>query len=288
MYFIESHPLTIINAPSDITCITDPNDQGILLAARVSGDWSSALNAYATNAASNLQDSADAEPKDPETGPSRVSPTLPQVRALVTLSGPYSPTSIDLGEYENVLLFAGGSGLTFTLSLLDDIVGRCARLNRRGGEVTRRIEFDWCIRSFGAIQWFAGYMQQIAEAAASRPDLDLHISIYVTCLCDPEAIPPIPNCDVTIERPDVYSVLTDLLTPPSPNSEAGTESESESSTRPLHEKLPWVPLGGGVAVCASGPETMTREASNAVARLRMSSRGRGLGNVGLSTELFAI
>ena len=52
-------------------------------------------------------------------------------------------------------------------------------------------------------------------------------------------------------------------------------------------RLNWVGLGGGVAVCAAGPESLTREAHNAVARVSLT-RGVELGGVALHTELFAI
>lgn len=68
----------------------------------------------------------------------------------VMIDGPYGGCSVDLGEHETALLFAGGSGITFTLGILDDIVGRVVRRGRRYGERTRRIEFAWCVRSFGA------------------------------------------------------------------------------------------------------------------------------------------
>ena len=65
------------------------------------------------------------------------------------IDGPYGGISFDLGRYEHVLLVAGGAGITFTLGVLDDLIGRIVRLGRRGGERTRRVEFAWCIRSFG-------------------------------------------------------------------------------------------------------------------------------------------
>lgn len=76
---------------------------------------------------------------------------LPRVAVPVhvMLDGAYGGCSIDLGEYESVLLVAGGSGATFTLGLLDDIVARCAKLGRKNGEKTRRVEFAWCVKSFG-------------------------------------------------------------------------------------------------------------------------------------------
>lgn len=172
----------------------------------------------------------------------------------------------------------------------------------------------------GSIEWFAPYLMAIAHAAARLPTLDLYISIYVTCLCNPEAVPPIPNCDVTIVRPSVGMLLRGLVTPPPLSSKPGPEQEPRASMASsqaeeggagteedagkgkgldadadvdveadlalnIHEKLQWVGRGGGVGVCASGPESMTREAGNAVARLRLG--GWGLGEVGLHTELFS-
>ena len=67
----------------------------------------------------------------------------------VLLDGPYGGCSVIPGEFESVLLVAGGSGATFTLGILDDLVGRIVRLGRCDGERTRRIEFVWCVRSFG-------------------------------------------------------------------------------------------------------------------------------------------
>ena len=117
-------------------------------------------------------------------------------------------------------------------------------------------------------------LMDLANAVSSSDtSLDLHISIYVTCLCDPEAVPPIPNSEVSVYRPSVGKVLQELVTPP-----ADPEADA---------KLAWVGLGGGVAVCASGPETLLRETQNAVARLGLR-RGAELGGIGLHTELFAM
>jgi len=171
----------------------------------------------------------------------------------------------------------------------------------------------------GSIDWFAPALMDIATVAASSANspvpLHVHISIYVTCLCNPEAIPPIPNCDVTIIRPSIYKVLLDLITPPGSGFPSSTSKltetppnihekpmsedaecedtaivvESDESASPsANSKLPWIGQGGGVAVCASGPESLTREASNAVARMQMSAKGRALGGVGLHTEVFSL
>jgi ferric-chelate reductase len=128
----ESHPLTILTAPPSISCLSTPN---LVLGVRVCGDWSRAINLHAL------------EGKERE--PEKSAAAAHSVPVQVMVDGPYGGCSIDIGKYESVLLVAGGSGVTFTLGLLDDIVGRCIRLGRRGGERTRKIEFAWCVRSFG-------------------------------------------------------------------------------------------------------------------------------------------
>jgi ferric-chelate reductase len=132
-------------------------------------------------------------------------------------------------------------------------------------------------------------LMDIANTAAGT-SLDLHISVFVTCLCNPEAVPRIPNSDVTMVRPSVHSLLNNLLTiPGSSSSNSVSVDIEEDAGEKLDQgpKLNWVGLGGGVAVCASGPETLTREAHNAVARIGMR-KGVELGGIALHTELFSL
>jgi hypothetical protein len=129
---------------------------GLSLGVRAAGDWTEALSRYASETVKTLEDAA-VEPSA-EIVEKRVSSLegsqLPpfEVPVQVLIDGPYGGSSVDLGDYETVLLLSGGSGITFTLGLLDDIVGRCVRMGRRNGEKTRRIEFVWYIRSFGECQ----------------------------------------------------------------------------------------------------------------------------------------
>ncbi|RPD53265.1 iron reductase [Lentinus tigrinus ALCF2SS1-6] len=275
----ESHPLTIVNAPAASSCV--PGNT-ITLAARVVGDWTRAINTYASKEQERLRVEKDEQPGVP---------------VHVMIDGPYGGSRIDVGEYESALLIAGGSGVTFTLGLLDDIVARCVKLGRAHGEKTRRIEFAWCVRSYGAIHWFAPMLMEIANAVAGT-SLDLHISVYVTCLCNPEEVPPIPNMDVVATtRPSVTGILRDLVTPPAPTlgkrdldvdtKSLEMQSDENAPGFSASSRLNWVGLGGGVAVCAAGPESLTREAHNAVARVSLT-QGVELGGIALHTELFAI
>jgi ferric-chelate reductase len=120
----------------------------------------------------------------------------------------------------------------------------------------------------------------IADAAAEESSLDLHISIFVTCLCDTPALPAIPNSTVTTTRPDLYQLLARILSP------ALVEDDVEDeSMRQVGDKR--VVCQGGVGVCASGPESLAREAANAVARLG-PVHGRRVGGIALHTEVFSL
>lgn len=124
---------------------------------------------------------------------------------------------------------------------------------------------------------------------AADSSLDLHISVFVTCLCDPEALPSIPNLDITTVRPSVHTLLNNLLEPLLSGSSdtPSTDIEGNGNKLSVGSRSDRMRSDGGVAVCASGPETLTREARNAVARVGVK-RSVELGGVALHTELFAL
>lgn len=127
--------MTILSAPPTTSYLTD---HGLILGARVLGDWTKALNIYAMDESARLRQGMDLKREE-----------VVEVPVLTMIDGPYGGCSVDLGESESVLLVSGGSGATFALAMLDDILGRCLNHSRKGGERTRRVEFAWCIRSFG-------------------------------------------------------------------------------------------------------------------------------------------
>ncbi|KAJ7722393.1 hypothetical protein B0H16DRAFT_1385845 [Mycena metata] len=301
----EGHPLSVCCAAPDVSCLRAPDGGpiGMLLAARSCGDWTRSLHNFGLAP----EDDAISQPAIVEED----ADAFPGREAHFILEGPYGGPTLRAGDYERVLLFAGGSGVTFTLAVLDELVGRCVRQGRREGEKTRRVVWCWCVRSFGAISWFAPQLLQIATLAA-RPDsgLDLRIRIFVTCLCDPDAVPDIPGCSVTEARPVIGTVLNRLLdSRPAPgvdccgiDQDSSDESEEPSrsaSTEDLSkddgaEDLEkgqaygtTVSGAGGVAVFAAGPGSLIREAGNAVAAANLG-RGRAAGGVAFSGEVFTI
>ena len=69
------------------------------------------------------------------------------VPVYVIVDGLCGGCSIDPSAFETVMCLSGGSGATFTIGPLDELVGKCLR--RTWQVVTRKIEFVWFIRSFG-------------------------------------------------------------------------------------------------------------------------------------------
>ncbi|KAJ1311621.1 hypothetical protein OPQ81_010098 [Rhizoctonia solani] len=235
----ESHPLTIINADPDTTILS--SSTGITLGVRAVGDWSRALNKLAMDQG-------------------------PDSRIVSMVDGPYGGLTFDLGDFESVLLVAGGSGATFTVGVLDDIVGRIIRHGRAKGEKTRFIKFVWFVRSYGCISWFAPILTQLAEAC-HEASLSVSFSFHVTCLCNPDELLPIRNSTIQQSKPDIEDLLAPLL-------------------EPDEEKGVGVAASGGIAVAASGPESLICQARNAVAKVRPGIARRA-GGIQIHTELFA-
>ncbi|KAJ7501069.1 hypothetical protein B0H11DRAFT_2275407 [Mycena galericulata] len=330
----EAHPLSVCCAAPEVTCLSGPGGEplGMLLAARACGDWSGALRAFACvplyldeeeeeeeGHARHRGESGEGDVKralSPAEEEGEKEKELPGREAHLVLEGPYGGPTLRATDFETVLLFAGGSGATFTLGVLDDLVGRCFLRSHNSHSQThnvktRRIEWCWCVRSFGAINWFAPFLLQIATRAAQPASgVQLTIRIFVTCLCDPDAVPLIPGCVVLEGRPGVGGVLGGLVGACVEEGEEGRSSEeSEEGEEEMEKEMEkgkggvrvstddvekgvgssaYTQGGGGVAVFAAGPGSLIREAGNAVARANLGFGARGAGGVAFCAEAFTI
>ncbi|KAJ7164427.1 iron reductase [Mycena filopes] len=317
----EAHPLSVCCAPPGQSCLRGPDGapMGMLLAARACGDWSRALLDFASRPDVDAFPSSSVDGDLEGGGPhaahraEKEEDVVPGREAHLVLEGPYGGPTLRAGDFERVLMFAGGSGATFTLGVLDELVAQATRCNREGQVKTRRVVWCWCVRSFGAINWFAPYLLQIATRAAEPGSgLDLRIRIFVTCLCDPDAVPRIPGCTVTEARPQVENVLARLLDPVATrvadccaeeidedDSELGEDGDVEKDMEKENDVDVEMGTGkgkgrkgasgaGGVAVFAAGPGSLIREAGNAVARANLGGRGRGAGGVAFCAEEFTV
>ena len=133
----ESHPLTI-------TTSTAPpgRGQGIILFAKVAGDWTRKINAIATAGERTIgQEVADQAQSEASSDHDRC------LQVQVLLDGPYGGLKLDLAEYQTVLIFAGGSGVTFALGCIEEAMRRS---HDSGAERRlRHLQLVWAVKDLG-------------------------------------------------------------------------------------------------------------------------------------------
>ena len=101
----------------------------------------------------------------------------------VGIEGPYGRLR-PLNQFDSVVLFAGGTGATFTVALMRDVVKSWCLKDRHAG---RRIRFVWVIKSREQLAWFNDKLEQVVVDVDAMRVADLScanavdLSIYVTC-----------------------------------------------------------------------------------------------------------
>lgn len=116
---------------------------------------------------------------------------LPQKGVLMRafVDGPFgSAARARWGEHSSVLLMAGGSGVSFALSILQyvcmcmagrdgkELGGRPGGYGKPGFKI-RRVRFVWIVREFGHVHWCAQYLRRCMSMV---PPNELQIDIFVT------------------------------------------------------------------------------------------------------------
>ncbi|KAG2151631.1 ferric reductase NAD binding domain-containing protein [Suillus bovinus] len=127
-------------------------------------------------------------------------------KVKVFVDGPYGP-SPNLGSYDTSVLVAGGSGVSYTLPVLLDIIERV----RIGESRCRRVVFIWSIRNIDHIHWIDDVL--IRALRLAPPSLSISIRIHVTGA--PVTMETLPasygrNDDVEPARDDSRSEVVEL------------------------------------------------------------------------------
>ncbi|KAI5123356.1 hypothetical protein M0805_001777 [Coniferiporia weirii] len=120
------------------------------------------------------------------------------LRALV--DGPFgSAARTHWGRYASVLVVAGGSGVSFGMSVLEYVclclAGRDGRflgghpggwgVGKKGAWVTQRVRFVWLVREYAHIQWCAAAIRRCLQIV---PTDALEINIFVTNFRPPKEL----------------------------------------------------------------------------------------------------
>lgn len=89
------------------------------------------------------------------------------------IDGPYGGMQREMASFDNVVLFAGGSGITAIVSQLLDLIKRM----RDGKAVTRRVQVVWALKRPETMQWFQEELRICREFA---PPDSVHCQFFIT------------------------------------------------------------------------------------------------------------
>ena len=148
----QSHPLTITTSASGSGSGPDGSRSGLTLYAKSVGGWTGRLNNLATASTRNKPYGSRSTEILFIPGRGRVDATPVQV----ILDGPYGglDVELDLMRYEEVLMVAGGSGITFVLGAMEGVLDGFRRTSREGekrgsgsgSRKLRSISVVWSVR----------------------------------------------------------------------------------------------------------------------------------------------
>ncbi|KAH7914687.1 hypothetical protein BJ138DRAFT_999553 [Hygrophoropsis aurantiaca] len=206
-----SHPFTCASVCDEQA----PSDEGrmIVMLLRAKGGWTQDL----WNAVTRLQESPQ------KTSIKRSNLPKRGVLLRTYIDGPFgSSVRARWGNYSTILIIAGGSGVSFGLSILQYM---CLCLSGRDGKhlggrpggwgkksfVTKRVRFVWLIREYSHLHWCASI---IHKCLTMVPASMLQVDIYVTNfkpIAKTLAVPP-PRQNISFD-PDQPAPLT----PPHPS-----------------------------------------------------------------------
>ncbi|GJE84448.1 ferric reductase family protein [Phanerochaete sordida] len=254
----EAHPFTIASIPESLDAPDESKERDVVFLIRAREGFTGRLRELAVNGAT----------------------TVP---ALV--DGPYGCPP-DLTRFSTSILVAGGSGVSYTLPLLLNLV-RQAKL---GKSAVRRVVFVWSVREADHVRWISQVLGDALMAAQST-GLAVDPRVYITGSTPPT--PPLPvvgysdsdrgsvNIESPISEKDVkmslpaYSALRILHGRP-------------SIRKVLQEEIS--ASAGPVSVDVAGPSGLSQSVAQALASDITSSMGvlRGAPSVSLHVETFGM
>ncbi|KAG0697523.1 ferric reductase NAD binding domain-containing protein [Suillus ampliporus] len=113
-------------------------------------------------------------------------------KVKVFIDGPYGP-SHNLGSYDTSVLIAGGSGVSYTLPFLLDIIEGV----RNGKSSCSRVVFVWSIRNADHIHWIDETLIRALQLVP--PSLSISIHIHVTG--SPATAESLSHCSIDDAKP---------------------------------------------------------------------------------------
>lgn len=201
---------------------------------------------------------------------------------LALIDGPYGASHADLAGFDTTILIAGGTGVTFTLSVLMDLARRAATRKLP----LRVLRFIWVIKSAVCTEWIEAELKMAADRLY-RAGVEVSVRVYVT------------RDGLLVEQPEGFNEKTPPANAKVP-SISNSEMSSKSGTSP-EPPLVHVVSGrpdfqillsdtsarahGEMGVAVSGPISLTTSVKMQVASLAVKNVGNGKGPY-LHSEIF--
>ncbi|KAG0149869.1 hypothetical protein CROQUDRAFT_668977 [Cronartium quercuum f. sp. fusiforme G11] len=201
-YILEKHPFTIANAPASHSPYGTNNT--LILVTKAHGDYTRKLHQVGlTKAALEPECNYNQDFKGDDFG--EQDPSIDS-QLMVSIEGPYGSSKVDLRMHETAVLIASGIGITFCVSLLEEIVGSALR----GIGVTRRVFLIWTLKDIDMVEAFINPIQETLRVARA---LDLHVTfgLYVTSSMGTFEPDPVPELQLISARPNLRRIVQEAV-----------------------------------------------------------------------------
>ncbi|KAG8988981.1 hypothetical protein FRB90_002460 [Tulasnella sp. 427] len=160
---LEAHPMTIA------TVSESAGREGLVLYVKKAGDWSTRLYDTAKGPEKPLEGQAS------EKGIESTAEKSTKMRMVI--EGPYGGPGHDvLSSFSSAFIVTGGSGITFGLSSVDEII----REAEKGLAKTRLIEFIWVIQDPSSLLHMMLVLQTFLDRVARLSTLEIKINVFYT------------------------------------------------------------------------------------------------------------
>ncbi|KAI8452654.1 hypothetical protein BY996DRAFT_7210406 [Phakopsora pachyrhizi] len=271
-FFFEKHPFTIANAPSSSSPHGSTNY--MLLVVKAVGDFTKRIHKIGqapqkpSEFLVDINDDKTVQKPEFKNNFDNFNEAVSGITHYVIVDGPYGSSFTDLTKYKNVLLCAGGSGFTYCMTALEDIVGEAAR---GGRSITRNIVLVWSLREPAMLESFESTLvNTIAVGFAKNINIDFRLFITTQAGSNfrPKLLPK-TIIKISTQKPDLYQIVDELI-----------DSQSNIFIEDIVGVEDGRRCGSGLGIGVCGPVNMVDQMKDVVLKLD-TERFRQAGGVTL-------
>lgn len=309
--FMQSHPATILSTP-------ESHNGDLVFLLKGHRGFTNKIY-HGANSSSEALIAGNKEASDVER-----SAQVSHVTHAAIVDGPYGGSQSDFAAFDSVLLLAGSTGITFNISLLQDLAERSVKQGKK--LPVRRAHLVWCVKKSSCARWVSEELA-VAHEKLSSSGIEVDVSIFVTCAdeftdqennvakecgceCDKSQG---PCCCVVVDEDDDGEAISEIKSTPNVGKNLTTSSTVQliSEQASAGTRLPFLPCAtffsgrpdveelmlsllngaaGESAIAVCGPSGLTSTVRNTLVRLsdsRAIHKGTGAQGCYLHVESFS-